>query len=113
MQLPPEIWINIYIFTNNDDKIVKILRSLCKTTLKVGYDYFKILLNTKILLHYNNQSWNIGNEPIPYISRFYVKPTPLKPTSFQMTVKDLYQSCEKSKIKYSYFGETWVDDGMF
>jgi hypothetical protein len=103
MELPSEIWMNIFIQSNNNIEIIKPLRSLCRTLLTTSYDYFKILLGKPILVHYNNEVWNAGEEPTPYKDYRFNHSLGTGPLSFKITIGDVYLAHAKSKIKYSYW----------
>jgi len=58
MDIPLEIYIELYLIAN-DLIVTKILRSLCKTSLKECDYYHKILLNTNKILYFDEFDWYI------------------------------------------------------
>jgi len=58
MDIPLEIFLELYLIAN-DLIVTKILRPLCKTSLKVCDYYHKILLNTNKILYFYEFDWDI------------------------------------------------------
>lgn len=92
MNLLNELYLIIYNYTDNVDD-VKLLRSLCKTSLEAGYDYFKDLLNIKITTYYCRGAWSLKDYPEGYSSWCGIG----SGTSFPLNIKQLYTSYYKNK----------------
>lgn len=96
MELPKELYIQLYIFANNVST-TKTLRSLCNTSFSASYDYFDILLKTKIPIYYTyyEDNWSLNKHKIYFCCDSYasqITSNPInKDISFNTTIKDLYK----------------------
>jgi len=58
--LPQELYLHI-LFLADDINVTKKLRILTKLSLKATDEYHRILLNTKINIHFNVNEWKISD----------------------------------------------------
>lgn len=65
MELPQELYVYLYEFTN-DVQATKTLRLVCNVAYKASYDYFKILLREPIMVKCNRAAWFLGPKEIDY-----------------------------------------------
>lgn len=110
MELPEELYLHI-LFLADDIDITKKLRGLTKLSLKATEEYHKILLNTKVNIHFNVDKWmisdlndqqllqSIKNKEYVCYGRLLCGPDPFdKPVGFKTSIKNLYKI--KSLITY-------------
>jgi hypothetical protein len=103
MELPKELYILMFIL-GDDVEITKILRTLCKLSLSASYDYFEILLKKDIILYHDYYgrlylTENINTLDIIQTHRRAYDFISRKPTSFKITIKNLYSSIEATQKK--------------
>lgn len=90
MELPKELYTQLYIFADNIDT-AKALRALCKISLCASYDYFDMVLRTKIPIYYiyKEDIWVSKINPYCFYHGQYTTNPIGKDISFNTTIKDL------------------------
>jgi len=102
MELPKELYLHI-LFLADDIAVTKKLRILTKLSLKATDEYHRILLNTKINIHFDVNDWMISDlndkqllqkikdKEYVHYGRQLCGPDPFdKPAAFKTTIKNLY-----------------------
>lgn len=92
MELPKELYTQLYIFAD-DINTTKALRLLCKISLSASYDYFNIILRTKIPIYYiyKEDIWVSKLNPYCFYFGQYTTNPIRKDISIITTIKDLYK----------------------